>query len=398
LSQQPITSRRKHYFGWRSLAVFLLSLVGILALHSFVGVHWTERQLLTTDNWVTMVTPLPKNSTVAAALSNYGVQTVFTNINIERKVADALPPRAGFLAPVIAQQVQARTITRTTQFIQSDQFQGIWVLANRAASQQLLNVARSSPNQARADRIAKFNLKISALKNQINSVFGNMPSTSAAAASNNQQTALSVNLKTRVNRLRTFVKTTDFLNSVLGPLALSCLLGAIVLSMKRRRLLLSLSAIIFVLALIELVSIKAARQAVLNSVQTTSYRAAVGIVYDTVAASFRRSTELLAVIAVVIYALCLFSRSIAAWLSPFKSTQVWQWVRRIRQLARQYILQLVAAVLVIGLLLMAFTFNLSWQGIIRSVLQIIVAAEAVCLFATRSYAGRPRSDAQPAKR
>src|SRR3989344_903553 len=149
-------------FSWRGLAVVSLMVIGITSLTGFMLAHWTQRQLLTTENYVELVAPLPKNEEVALALSQYSVDRLFLKINVEQKIEDVLPTRAAFLAPPLTERLQTRTIDVTKNLIQSDQFQAIWASANRVAHQRLVDTARNeSSNQS--DERANFSLKLESL-------------------------------------------------------------------------------------------------------------------------------------------------------------------------------------------------------------------------------------------
>src|SRR4051812_44121010 len=96
--------------GWlRTTIIGLLIAVGCLAFGSYVIVHWTEDQILTTDHWVALVTPLPKQSVVSNTLGTYISDTVFSEAPVEQAISDALPPRAAFLASPLAGQLQTLT-------------------------------------------------------------------------------------------------------------------------------------------------------------------------------------------------------------------------------------------------------------------------------------------------
>ena len=390
MANQPVKPIRRFHFGWRGLAIFLLTLVGVAAFSGFLTVHWVERQLLTTDNWVKMVQPLPKNEEVASALSSYTVNKVVSSSSLQSRIEQALPSRISFLAPGLTSQLQSRLTNRVKGVIQSDQFQGVWVLANRYANQALVSAARSSGPSSGGNRLASFNLNLSSLKNSISSYFG-QDSPIASSNSGSNTVSLAVSLKTSFNRFKTFVKTTDFLDGILGLAALACLLGAFIVAVHRRKLLLILSAVIVVVALIELIVMKAGRQALLGHVQNASYQPAVGVVFDTLFAMYRRGATLIAVTGSIIFAVALLtqasvlnsSTTLKRQLSSYSKSQfMLQW-HRFRSWLRHYRFMVMGVIILIGLLFMAFVLNLNWQDIIRSVLVLILAVECVSLVAAR---------------
>jgi hypothetical protein len=93
------TDNKTGRLAWlRAGIVMLFAVVSCLALSAYVVVHWTERQILTTDNWVALVSPLPKEPVVSTALGSFIGSKVFDSAAVEGKVTDALPPKAEFLA------------------------------------------------------------------------------------------------------------------------------------------------------------------------------------------------------------------------------------------------------------------------------------------------------------
>src|SRR5579862_9353665 len=119
----------------------LLTAIGCAAMFAYTAAHWVERQVLTTDNWVAMVAPLPQVPVVTSALAGYVTTQIFTNIPVEQEIKDALPPRAAFLASPLASQLQTLTNKIATQVLKSDNFETIWTAANRTAMDRLTNNA-----------------------------------------------------------------------------------------------------------------------------------------------------------------------------------------------------------------------------------------------------------------
>lgn len=396
MAKQSVQPVRKFHFGWRGLTVFLLTFAGIFTLSNFFVVHWIERQLLTTDNWVKMVEPLPKNSEVASALSSYSVNNVFASADIEAKISQALPPKISFVASVLSQQLQARVTNRTKNLIMSDQFQTVWIAVNRAAHERLMNYTRGNSTQGSSGKLASFNINISSLQNSIRSFVGSNSNQLPALPSSESGVPLAVSLKTKLSNFRAFVKTADFLDSVLGLFALAFLLGAFIVSYKRRRLLLIVTGVLVVLALVELTSIKAFRQVVLDEVQNGSYRPAVGIIYDQALTLYRHSVIVVASLSALLFIIALItqpkilntSKAITKQLASLKQSTFGKWVIDLRKTIRRYRFYVMGAIVLIGLFLSAFVLNLDWQGLTRSALFVVIAVECVSLAGTRPRRAR----------
>jgi hypothetical protein len=384
-SQEP---KLKRHYIWRSTIVALLSIIGILALVNFTIVHWTERQILTTDNWVQVVGPIPKDNTVATALSIYSVNRVFTATDLESRIAEALPDRAAFLAPTLTDQLESRLQKRTKQVIQSDQFHDIWVTANSRAMQRLLDTARNPEKTTESKRPAKFDVDLSSLRETVRNVINQRTGRDVAQieAPKGKNVGVAVNLKTSIAKVHDYIRLADFLNATLWLLALVCLLGAIALSRRRRQLLLILSTITGVVALLQLIGVKAFRPYVLNQVQDASFRPAVGVVYDTLLASFRSVAISLFVVSVIVFALALLlrkkywsrSKALAGWSTELQRSTAWRYGIVARKWIYQFRYQLMGAAAAIMLVLVAFVpADLNWRIIIRAVLFTILCIELI---------------------
>jgi hypothetical protein len=187
------------------------------------------------------------------------------------------------------------------------------------------------------------------------------------------------------------VKATDFLNGVLGPLGLVCVLGAIVLTPNRRRLLITISAAILIIALLQIIGVKAVRPTILSHIQDQSFRPAVGVVYDSLTANFKRSATLVTIVSALIMVVALLtqkrflnrSQFVKHQLKLWTASRVYGYTQELRFLIKQYLWWLAGLLTLTGLVLGAFVFNLDWQGIIRLALFTILSIELVGLIAIR---------------
>jgi hypothetical protein len=394
MAKQPAKPKRKFHLGWRGPLIFLLSFLGVISLVGFMLVHWTERQILTTDNWVKIVAPLPKNDAVATSLSTYSVDKLFSGIDVEQKISDALPDKASFLAD----RLQVRTQNLTKNIIQSDRFQNIWITANKVAHQKLMDSARGTSKPAPKIN-TNFNLDLSPLRQAIKDrlgvsfqpIFASQPSTS------DNKESLKASLSTKLSTFKKFVRSVDFLNGVLGLLGLTCLVGAIVLTTARRKLLLIISSAILVISLLQLIGVKAVRPAILNHIQNQSYRPAAGVVYDSLISNFKRSATLVVILSLVLVLIAVLtrkqllsrSRFVKHQLKIFSASGFYKFVALARIKIRRYRHWIAAAIILFSLILAAFALDLDWQGILRLALLTILAIEVVSLVAARSTSETP---------
>ncbi len=390
--KQKTKSKHTFHIRWFSIIAALLTVIGLVSLAAFMLVHWTERQILTTDNWVAIVSNVPKDEQVANALSDYTVTSVSNSIDLEGKISQALPDKAAFLAPPLTDQLESRLKARTKTVIQSDDFATVWQNANRLASQKILERARSDTPPSRAP--ARFNIDLPALKSRVESLLtasGRSFDETAKPGRKDQDVNIGVDLKASLQRLKTYIRAVDFLNGTLGLLAVVSLLGAIVASRNRRRLIIVIGISVFAVCLIQLISAKAIRPAVLNQIANSSYKPAVGVVYDTLLTSFKEAASATAFVGALV-ALAAFitsprrlaqNKTLARYISRLKKTAVWKWGAHAREIVGHYLLYIMAMAALFWLLTLAFAIDVDWQGVIRAILFYILFFEVCKLVALK---------------
>ncbi|MBX4201569.1 hypothetical protein KW803_01575 [Candidatus Saccharibacteria bacterium] len=381
-------------FGWRGFAIVLLTFFGLVSLVGFTMAHWTERQLLTTDNYVKLVAPLPKNDQVATSLSDFAVNKLFAKIELEQKISEALPPKAAFLAPPLTDQLTTRTKAVAKNAIQSDRFQGIWTEANRAAQKRLVDKARGETPETNDKAGARFNLDLSGLGTTIRERLGNssLPIFANQDQDSSNSTAkkigIGVALKTSFDKFKKFVNVVDFANGILGVLALACILWAVAISRTRRRLLLIITTIVGVISLLQIIGVKAFRPYILDQVATQSYRPAVGVIYDDLVAAFQHSATILFVAVLLIFVVTFLwgykrfttNKYVAKYLKDIKKSSVHKYLRRGRSwvgLNRYY---LMGAALIIVLIAMAAMSGYDWEAVIRAGIIVAILCAIIRLF------------------
>ena len=111
----------------------MLLVVGCLLVPLSLSAVWVRNTLLDTDNYVSTVGPLADDSDVQHAIANRVTDALFANADVEKKVADALPPRADFLAAPVSNGIRTAVNAATLRLAESDRFETLWERANRRA-------------------------------------------------------------------------------------------------------------------------------------------------------------------------------------------------------------------------------------------------------------------------
>ncbi|MBO2447418.1 hypothetical protein J4573_10000 [Actinomadura barringtoniae] len=141
--QGRLDTRERRQSRWisvrRVIAAILVALAGFGVVCSTIGV-WGARTTLRTDRWVETVGPLPRDPAVAAAVSQYLTDEIFTSLNVEQRLAQALPPKAAFLSGAVTGPVHDYVRTTIQKFMQTEQFQQQWEAANRFAHSRILAI------------------------------------------------------------------------------------------------------------------------------------------------------------------------------------------------------------------------------------------------------------------
>ena len=137
------TERPKGRLWRRILSWVLIVLACILAIVSVVAA-FGRNELLNTDAYVNTVAPLASNPAIQTQVAKKVSERLVAQVNVEQRVKNALPPKAGFLATPIATGVQTLTDEVTLRLVQSAAFEKIRVTVNRASHKQLVAVLTGS--------------------------------------------------------------------------------------------------------------------------------------------------------------------------------------------------------------------------------------------------------------
>src|SRR5580700_2189116 len=125
----------------RSVVALLVALSCLLVLLS-TTVVWAHRTLLNTDTFVGTVSPVFKDPAVASAVATRATDQLFTELDLQARLRDALPPKASFAAVPITNATKGYVAGELTNVLTSPQFQAIWTAALTATHGQLVAVLR----------------------------------------------------------------------------------------------------------------------------------------------------------------------------------------------------------------------------------------------------------------
>ncbi|MGW4356368.1 hypothetical protein ACWELJ_30205 [Nocardia sp. NPDC004582] len=147
---------RRNAVRWTA-AVVLLALFAGAAIASVLA-GFAHRELLDTDRYVRTVTPLPADPAVRDLLADRVTDAIMDRVDVQSVTAQALTaladsnsrvPRAVTgLAPVATRQARGLVRDTAQSVVASDQFEAVWIEANRQAHRGLVAVLTGDAPEA----------------------------------------------------------------------------------------------------------------------------------------------------------------------------------------------------------------------------------------------------------
>ena len=131
----------------RSAVGLLVALSCLLVLLSTTEV-WAHRTLLNTPTFVGTVAPVFQDPAVASAVAARATDELFTELNLQARLRDALPPKAGVAAVPVTHATKGFVAGELTKVLTSAQFQAIWTAALTSTHRQLVAVLRGQGTAA----------------------------------------------------------------------------------------------------------------------------------------------------------------------------------------------------------------------------------------------------------
>jgi hypothetical protein len=288
----------------------------ILSMLSVVTV-FARNQLLNTDAYVKTVAPLASNPAIQTQIAKQISANLISRTNVETRVKDALPPKAGFLATPVTSGLETVTNELALKAVQSQQFYELWVAANRASHKQLVAVLTGSSEGSVSSANGRVTIDLSQVevivKKKLDAkgitVFDKVP----AVKGLNFVLFQSKDLV----KVQKVVKVLNDLAIVLPIITLLCLAASVVLARNRRRGLVRAAAGLAVSMAAVLVVMAVARHQYLSGLSPNQSVAANQAVIDTVTATLRLGLRIILGVSALIALVALLAgnRRIRAWAS-----------------------------------------------------------------------------------
>lgn len=383
----PVTKRRRG----RTVASWVLVVLACLLAVMSVVVVYARNELLNTDTFVATVGPLAKDPNVQQTVATKVSENLVAKTDVQQRIKDALPPKAGFLANPISGAVQTATYQITLKLVQSSQFQHLWDQALRRSHAQLDNLLlgdkvgafQSTNGQVTVDLTQVEQAAKDQLASRGLSVFNKVPQYSGAPLVLFQSDQLA--------KIQRWVKFLNRLALVLPIVAILMFAGAVLLARDRRKGLVHAASGLFVSMALLLVAANVGRNQYLGSLKVTQSKATTAAIIDTVDAALLVTVRTVLVLAGIV-ALAAFvvglgpvrtwmqERPMPSWLSggPVHDTvashrKAFQW-----------------GVLVLGLVILVL-----WNQPTVAVAVVVVLVTLSVVMLVGLYGGRRPTDGQP---
>jgi len=131
--------------GWRMTVAFVLVVLFAVALYAANHAVWFATTVLSTDQFVDTLAPLPEDPAVAAALGSQFATSVIENNDVAGTVAGLLPDGIAFISAPITEAIEGVISDAATQIIGSDVFTQVWERSLRFTHNAVITVLDGGP-------------------------------------------------------------------------------------------------------------------------------------------------------------------------------------------------------------------------------------------------------------
>jgi hypothetical protein len=364
----------------------LVVLACMLAVVSVLAV-FVRNQLLNTDAYVATVAPLASDPAIQTQVATKVSENLIDHTDVEQRIKNALPPKAGFLATPISAGLESVTDQLVLKVVQSPQFEEAWVAANRVSHKQLVAVLTGSGHGSVSTANGRVTIDLSSVEVQAKkrldargiTVFDRVPAVKGLDFVLFESSSL-----TKIQRL------TKLLNSLSVALPIITLLlfaASVILARNRRRGLVRAATGLALSMTLILVVMAVGRNQYLGSLHTGQSLAANAAVVDIVTSSLRGAVRIILIVASVVALLSLVAGSKYVQ-SLIDDKRLPDWLTRgpVHDLVAGHRRALQWTVLVVGLLVLVVWSNPTALVAVVVILITLAVIGVVGLYGGRSPA------------
>jgi hypothetical protein len=295
VDEHQATAETQSHAG-RRWAVSLLIALGVILLAVANVVFWVRGTVLSTNGWVAAVGPLSRNETIANALGIYVVGEVFETLDVASMISNLLPGQFQAVSGPLAALLQDLGQDAVATVVQTDQFNAVWVAANRAVHATAMEVLRGRGDLAYL-REGQLTIDLSGVLDFVQGQFD----LGALGLDPGEGWGKIVLMESRqVAMVQEVLKFIDSVGLVVPLLALGTLLLAWLISMRRRRAVLWIGVGTAIIMAVSLIVFALVQPAMLVAIADPFARVLAGEVVGVVTRSLYWQTFLILIIGVLL--------------------------------------------------------------------------------------------------
>ncbi len=292
-ADEPRTTRR---LRWRRITTVVLLVVGTVSLLVANVTVFLKRTLLDTESFVNTLEPLAEREEIIDAVSAEIAVAIVEAIDARALVEDALPEETKVLAGPIASGVEGFIGQTTREVIGSDAFASIWEEALRLVHEAAAEIIGGGSGLVRT---ASGEVQLD-LSKVVETVTGRLSDAGLDVDLDPDLGVITLYSSDQLAQLQDGVDLLDRLAVVMWVLTVAALVGAVVVSVRRRRTVLVLGVAIAAVALVTLAGLDFLRSEIVDRISEDQPRAAVAAAYDTVLRGFKTQSNLLVVLGLLL--------------------------------------------------------------------------------------------------
>jgi hypothetical protein len=274
------------------VAGWLLLIVAVLLVPVSVLGVWSRNQLLDTDRYVETVTPLASDPAIQDAVVDRVTTALYSGVDVQSKVAAALPAEGAFLAAPISLGIENLIERVVRELVTSDQFDSLWIDANRVAHETLVTVLTEP-----GDRKGSVSVDLSGVAATVQSKLSGL----GVNVFSGERSAPQLELfqSEELAKAQTAVSLFDTLATVLPWVTIALLVAAAVVFTNRRRGVMAAFGGLLVGSLLFIVVVALARWYLLQAIPAGSSISATEAVFDLLTRFVRGAVRALAAVGAV---------------------------------------------------------------------------------------------------
>jgi hypothetical protein len=364
----------------RAVAVAVLVVVGSVAVAGANAAVWLRRNVVDTDAYVESVRELPQDERISEPMARFLVDELFATVDAGDRLESALPDRLDFLAGPIEGTTRDQATDVAQQIIESEQFEQLWVEANREAHEQAVDIVHGDADVVDLqDGAVTIDLTVAleVLRDRLGVVGDRLFADIELPEDSAEIVVYRSDTLTAMQRL---IKVVDRLAWVLPIVALVAFALAIVLAVRRARVIMAIGVGVAVALIIELIVTRLARTEVLDLIRDEDVKTAAHTAWDDIVnTGFVAQTTLLVTIALLVSAAAfLFTATRRALAIREGAVQTWRqrvWFRPTVRALRERVAPALAprrGLAQVLCLAMGLVVLLLWPSITWTVLLVVI--------------------------